>query len=163
MHLFFSRRYDRCVTLTLKVRFWRAPAANFLQNSLPFARLKPLPNVAWHYSKEVIARAKDKKHSLRIISSSLDYRIQQTVIQKATQFSKQLSTDQNIAVMVTNGNTGEILAYLGSLGLNSNAGFMNLTRAVRSPGSTLKPFIYGMAFDDNFYAEILRKKSENMS
>ena len=118
-------------------------------NSLPFVKLKPLPNVAWHYSKEVIARAKDKKHSLRIISSSLDYRIQQTVIQKATQFSKQLSADQNIAVMVTNGNTGEILAYLGSLGLNSNAGFMNLTRAVRSPGSTLKPFIYGMAFDDN--------------
>ena len=118
-------------------------------NSLPFSRLKPLPNVAWHYSKEVIARAKAKEHSLRMISSGLDYRVQRTIVQKATQFSKRLSADQNISVMVTNGNTGEILAYLGSLGLNSKAGFMNLTRAIRSPGSTLKPFIYGMAFDDN--------------
>ena len=30
------------------------------------------------------------------------------------------------------------------------AGQVDMTRAVRSPGSTLKPFIYGLAFEDGF-------------
>ena len=33
-------------------------------------------------------------------------------------------------------------------GVVKNPGHM--TRAVRSPGSTLKPFIYGLAFEDGF-------------
>jgi len=117
-------------------------------NSLPFDNLKSFPNIAWHFSNEIIKIDSDLGLSRSTITSSIDYRIQQIVTQKAMLFSKHLSDDQNIAIIVTNGTTGEILAHLGSRGLNSSAGFMNLTQAIRSPGSTLKPFIYGMAFDD---------------
>lgn len=116
---------------------------------LPFEKLKPFPNIAWHFSNEIIKKENDMKQSRPIIVSSIDYRIQQIVNQKAKLFSKYLSDDQNVAILVTNAKTGEILAHLGSLSFNSTAGFMDLTRAIRSPGSTLKPFIYGMAFDDN--------------
>ena len=45
--------------------------------------------------------------------------------------------------------TGEILASVGSAGLfdERRDGFVDMTRAVRSPGSTLKPLIYGLAFE----------------
>jgi penicillin-binding protein 1C len=45
--------------------------------------------------------------------------------------------------------TGEVLASVGSAGLLDSArdGFVDMTRAPRSPGSTLKPLIYGLAFE----------------
>ena len=55
----------------------------------------------------------------------------------------------NVAAMVVDWRTGEVLARAGS-GAYPDAGrhgMVDMTRASRSPGSTLKPFIYGMAFD----------------
>ena len=45
--------------------------------------------------------------------------------------------------------TGEILASVGSAGLldSTRNGFVDMTLAVRSPGSALKPFIYALAFE----------------
>jgi penicillin-binding protein 1C len=48
--------------------------------------------------------------------------------------------------------SGEVLARVGSPDYfdEHRAGQVDMTRAVRSPGSTLKPFIYGLAFEDGF-------------
>ena len=48
--------------------------------------------------------------------------------------------------------SGDVLARVGSAGYfdDKRAGQVDMTRAVRSPGSTLKPFIYGLAFEDGF-------------
>ncbi|TNF57877.1 MAG: penicillin-binding protein 1C, partial [Rhodobacteraceae bacterium] len=45
--------------------------------------------------------------------------------------------------------TGEVLASVGSPDHTDTArqGFVDMTRAMRSPGSTLKPLVYGLAFD----------------
>ena len=52
----------------------------------------------------------------------------------------------SVAVMVADHWTGEVLAHLGSPGLSQvqRGGFLDMTRAMRSPGSTLKPLIYGL-------------------
>ena len=44
----------------------------------------------------------------------------------------------------------KILARVGSASLfdEGRRGWIDMTRAVRSPGSTFKPFIYGLAFDN---------------
>ncbi|MBM1219931.1 penicillin-binding protein 1C [Ponticoccus sp. SC2-23] len=54
-----------------------------------------------------------------------------------------------IALMVADHRTGEILASVGSSAYTADAreGFVDMTQALRSPGSTLKPLIYGLAFD----------------
>lgn len=53
------------------------------------------------------------------------------------------------AIIVADHQTGEVLASVGSAGYAAGrAGFVDMTRARRSPGSTLKPLVYGMAFDD---------------
>ncbi|MGY3438569.1 MULTISPECIES: penicillin-binding protein 1C [unclassified Marinovum] len=56
----------------------------------------------------------------------------------------------SIAMVVADHVTGEVLASVGSAGLDaaeSRDGFVDMTRALRSPGSTLKPLIYALAFD----------------
>ena len=153
-----ARRPDRQPAQTLAAIQWvgqRLVAAGVYPVSdldelrhLPFEALAPVPNEAWHFSKWVVASAQQSKRVTAAIATSLDRRLQRSVVRKAELFAKRLNANENVSVMVSNGSTGEILAYVGSLGLATDAGYMDLTRATRSPGSTLKPFIYGMAFDD---------------
>ncbi len=54
------------------------------------------------------------------------------------------------AALVIDHRTMETVVHLGGADYfdNMRAGMVDLTRSVRSPGSALKPFIYGMAFDE---------------
>ncbi|MEM9641642.1 MAG: penicillin-binding protein 1C [Pseudomonadota bacterium] len=54
------------------------------------------------------------------------------------------------AVLVVDHRNGEVLASVGSGDYldQRRRGFVDMTRALRSPGSTLKPLVYGLAFDD---------------
>lgn len=59
-------------------------------------------------------------------------------------------TNRNVrdgAVLVVENATGHVLAYVGSSGDLSSARFVDGVRARRQAGSTLKPFLYGLAFD----------------
>ena len=51
---------------------------------------------------------------------------------------------------IVNNRTGEVLAHVGSAGYfdETRLGAIDMTAAIRSPGSALKPFIYGLAFED---------------
>jgi penicillin-binding protein 1C len=51
------------------------------------------------------------------------------------------------AVLVADNATGDVLAYVGGSGTRSRARFVDTVRARRQPGSTLKPFLYALAFD----------------
>jgi len=55
----------------------------------------------------------------------------------------------SVALVVADHRTGEILAHVGSSDYDNDPrqGFVDMTRALRSPGSTLKPLVYGLAFD----------------
>ena len=54
------------------------------------------------------------------------------------------------AIIVADNETGQVLAHVGGTGYFdlARAGQMDLASALRSPGSALKPFIYGLAFED---------------
>ncbi|MGH1367975.1 MAG: penicillin-binding protein 1C [Maritimibacter sp.] len=55
----------------------------------------------------------------------------------------------SVAILVADHHTGEVLASVGSGGYAPDVaqGFVDMTNAARSPGSTLKPLVYGLAFD----------------
>ena len=56
----------------------------------------------------------------------------------------------SIAIVMADHVTGEVLASVGSAGLTGGEqrdGFVDMTRALRSPGSTLKPLVYALGFD----------------
>ncbi len=55
-----------------------------------------------------------------------------------------------VAILVADHASGEILASVGSAGYQADLrqGFVDMTTALRSPGSTLKPLVYALAFDE---------------
>src|SRR5204863_9699994 len=58
----------------------------------------------------------------------------------------------SIAILAVDNQSGDVIARVGSPHHfdERRAGQVDMTRAVRSPGSTLKPFIYGLAFEAGF-------------
>jgi penicillin-binding protein 1C len=60
-----------------------------------------------------------------------------------------LEPQATLAALVIDNRTRNILAYVGNADFASMArhGTLDMARAIRSPGSALKPFIYVMAFD----------------
>ena len=56
----------------------------------------------------------------------------------------------NAAAIIVENKTANVLAYAASSGFfdASRSGQVDYIRAIRSPGSALKPFIYAMAFDE---------------
>jgi penicillin-binding protein 1C len=55
----------------------------------------------------------------------------------------------NAAVIVVDNRSGDLLAYVGSADFFSDriSGQIDMARALRQPGSTLKPFVYALAFE----------------
>ncbi len=54
----------------------------------------------------------------------------------------------DLAALVVRNSDRAVLAYLGGADYFGPGGMVDMVRARRSPGSALKPFIYGLAFDD---------------
>jgi penicillin-binding protein 1C len=86
-----------------------------------------------------------------IIASTLDLQKQTLTENLVSNYVKRLKTlsINNAAVLVINNHTMEVEAYVGSADFNNpfDGGQVDGIRAVRSPGSTLKPLLYATAFD----------------
>jgi penicillin-binding protein 1C len=56
----------------------------------------------------------------------------------------------SVAILAVDNATGEVRSHVGGVGYfdRPRAGQIDLANVLRSPGSTLKPFIYGLAFED---------------
>ncbi len=112
---------------------------------LPTAR-RPFPNLAPHVAEQVVAEAlAARSHRL-----SLDARLQAGLESLARERSLGLAPQVSIAILVVDNETGEVRASVGGVDYFAaeRAGALDLTRALRSPGSALKPFIYALAFDN---------------
>nr|WP_248310891.1 penicillin-binding protein 1C [Bosea vaviloviae] len=112
---------------------------------LPSAR-KPFPNLAPHVAEQVVAEAPaTRRHRL-----SLDARLQAGLESLARERSLGLAPQVSIAILAVDNETGEVRASVGGVDYFAaeRAGSLDLTRALRSPGSALKPFIYALAFDN---------------
>ena len=56
---------------------------------------------------------------------------------------------ESLAILIVDARSRAIrAAWLGDFANTTRAGFLDLSRAIRSPGSALKPFLYGLAFAD---------------
>jgi penicillin-binding protein 1C len=111
------------------------------------ARRRSLPALAPHFC----LRVREQFRSAPIVRSSLDLRIQksaETLLSNRMQQWIQKGV-QNGAVLVIRNATREVLAYVGSENFDdpSAQGQVDAVRAIRSPGSTLKPLLYVLLMD----------------
>ena len=117
-------------------------AAEAAQDQLPQARAA-LPRIAYHAS-DFVAR----RHGGGEIVSTLEKQIQLRAEDMLAVHVAQFDDKPTGAVMIIDNETREVRASVGSSGFEAKGGWIDLTSAVRSPGSTLKPFIYALAFED---------------
>jgi penicillin-binding protein 1C len=109
---------------------------------------KPMPILAPHSADQAIATVKDAP----VIQLTLDSGLQKTLEALAHDRALALGPNISVAILAVDNESGEVLARVGSPDYfdDRRAGQVDMSRAVRSPGSTLKPFIYGLAFEDGF-------------
>ena len=108
---------------------------------LPSARL-PMPGLAPHLTRELARQGESP------IRSSLDAGLQRASERLALEALARLPERASVALIIADLRTRETRALVGgAFGAENRAGSLDLTRATRSPGSALKPFLYAMAFE----------------
>lgn len=112
--------------------------------SLPVLR-QAFPRLAPHLAEAELVRGP----RLAVHRLTLDRARQQALERLAREHAQRLGDRLSAAVIAVEHETGEVIAEVGSAGYldTDRQGAVDMTIAVRSPGSTLKPFIYGLAFE----------------
>ncbi|MFC6998900.1 penicillin-binding protein 1C [Rufibacter roseus] len=117
-----------------------------LAEPLNAARLDA-PKIAPHFAYRMRRKFSQQSN----IKTNLNPAVQEKVHQLAYNYMQKMKfrNIHNASVLVLNNQTMAVEAYLGSADFHDDfhAGQVDGVRAVRSPGSTLKPFLYATAFD----------------
>lgn len=118
--------------------------------SIPAQRLQ-LPAYAAHLAE---AARRKEPDTLRHVTT-LRLPVQQGLEGVAKDFAARLGAKVSVAMVMADVRTGEIVGEVGSASYfdASRSGWIDMTRINRSPGSTLKPFIYGLAFEDGLVSQ----------
>jgi penicillin-binding protein 1C len=84
------------------------------------------------------------------VATTLDLPLQTALERLAAERLAGLPEHVSLAIVIADARSREIRAIVSGGGGpdEGRGGFLDLTRAVRSPGSAMKPFIYAMAFAD---------------
>src|SRR3984957_15967925 len=91
--------------------------------------------------------ARGPRDAYRIVTT-IDADLQSSVERMVAREKNYLDDGGSLAIVVVENNTRNVLAYIGGTDYWGRSGQIDLARRARSPGSALKPFIYGLAFDD---------------
>ncbi len=121
-------------------------AAEAREASIP-ARA-PFPYSAPHAATELVAAQRGEG----VIVSSLDSGLQREFEALTRRQAAGLEPDAQIALLAVELEGREVRARVGGAGFARAGGYIDMTRAVRSPGSALKPFLYAIAFDEGVAA-----------
>lgn len=118
----------------------------FITLPLTFKTPADLPNNALHFTTEMLHLYKEMT-----LSTTLDHEIQTMLQHRLSHYINMNHSAGmiNAAALLVDFRTMEVVASLGSANFFDSVikGQVNGVKARRSPGSTLKPFIYTLAFD----------------
>jgi len=122
------------------------------------AALEPVSNVRLAmpalapHAAEAAIRNHPAQSSRRL---TLSRGVQEGLAAVAREAARKLGDRVSVAMVLADAMTGDILGEVGSADYFDarRSGWIDMTTSFRSPGSTLKPFIYGLAFEQGFVAQ----------
>jgi penicillin-binding protein 1C len=134
-----DRHRERAVAATHRVlaRAGRDPDA---VASVSTAR-HPLPALTPHLAQRLAGKPSP-------VATTLEAPLQMAVEALSKREKPWFGGRADLAALVVRNADRAVLAYLGGADYFAPGGMVDMVRARRSPGSALKPFIYGLAFDD---------------
>jgi penicillin-binding protein 1C len=136
---------DRVLDRAVERGIIKAEEAAAAKREIVPSERRSFPMLAAHAAEEAVA-ADPQAHILKL---SIDARLQAKLEDLARQSASRLGPKLSTAIIVIDNASGEIRARIGAADYLSNEreGSIDMTRAPRSPGSALKPFIYALAFE----------------
>lgn len=130
-------RAEECARLAFLIDRWTLP-----ESAIRYAAAE---RIAPHAARLLAQRLSGNTPIATTIDATLQREALAAIRRHLTQLANRNAHDA--AVVVLDNGTGEVLAYVGSSGALSEAGAVDAARAPRQAGSTLKPFIYGLAIE----------------
>ena len=148
------RRPDRRPAQAAKARNWVATklsrygvlseaAAQDISNAPVPHRRRDFPARAWHGTDKAL-----RTGAYGDVRSTLDAGLQAEIEAIARRKAIAAGPEVQVSAIVVDIPTRAVRAIAGSASRDRPGGWLDLTAQARSPGSTLKPFIYALAFDD---------------
>ncbi len=119
----------------------------------PAPSRRPFPALAWHAAETARALGRTDGSD---IATTLNYALQKEAEALAARARENFVDGSQVALLIVDVATRDVLASVGAADRAAPGGWIDLTNRKRSPGSTLKPFIYGLAFDDGIAAPSTR-------
>lgn len=101
------------------------------------------PGRAWH-GADAALRSGPRGDVRSTLEAGLQAELERIALTRA----EAEGADVQVSAIVVHVPTRAVRALVGSASRDRAGGWIDLTNRARSPGSTLKPFIYGFAFDD---------------
>jgi penicillin-binding protein 1C len=114
--------------------------------------VRPLAALAPHIARRLFEEARARGESPGTLSCTLHGELQafatETLRRHVLSVRPQNMRDGSL--LVVDNSSGEVLAYVGNTGDQSSAPYVDGIQALRQAGSTLKPFVYALAFDRRY-------------
>lgn len=106
---------------------------------------RQMPQLAPLFSRMMLGKSRDDK-----IVTTLDAALQRQLEELAMNWKGRLPPRSSLAMIVVDHATMKVRGWVGSVDINDDSRFshVDMVSAIRSPGSVLKPFVYGLAMDD---------------
>lgn len=152
-----ARRPDRAPEAALAARgrvLARAVRAGVIDAGQATAALREPVPVTRRAVPALAPHLADRLHAADpatpVIRTTLDAGLQAQLERLAADTVAAQGEAIQVAIVVADHRSGAVLAQVGSAAYQADTrqGFVDMTAAPRSPGSTLKPLIYALAFDD---------------
>lgn len=117
---------------------------------IPTRRLQ-LPAYAAHLAEAALRKQPTAVQHHTTLRRNVQRGLETVAHDGATKLGPRVS----VAMVMADARTGEIIGEVGSADYfdASRSGWIDMTRINRSPGSTLKPFIYGLAFEEGLVSQ----------
>jgi penicillin-binding protein 1C len=137
---------DKVIQRMRDLGVWNAADAKDAAMEAVAARSLRSPLDAALLAERLHAAAPDQRR----IVTTIDAPLQRAVEERVASYLSRLPPRTSAAVLVVDNATREARVYVGTAAFADplRLGHIDMVRAWRSPGSTLKPFLYGLALDD---------------
>ena len=128
----------------LTQQVWPANVVNEAKEEAVWLFPRQMPQLAPLFSRQMLARSRDEK-----VVTTLDAGLQRQLEELAMSWKSRLPPRSSLAMVVVDNRDMKVRGWVGSADIadDSRFGHVDMVTAIRSPGSVLKPILYGMALD----------------
>lgn len=147
----FEMRRIRVLDMMLEAGYIDSDTHRIAVSEKPEALRPAQPFLAPHFAAWVAEKAKGGGRIITSLRPDIQQAVQSAIRNNVSRLERKYHVTNGAAVVIDN-RTGEILAWAGSKDFfdDKNSGQIDGVRALRQPGSALKPFLYGLAFSKGF-------------